>query len=129
MAEHIPVSRRWVWISYLVSAIPVILLLFSAVLKFVKPTGFDEGMNLLGWPMSLANTLGIIEAGCTIIYLIPRTAVLGAVLLTGYLGGATATHLRVGDVTFFMPVLLGMILWLGLYLREPRLKALLPLRK
>jgi hypothetical protein len=124
-----PVSKRWLWISYLVSAIPVILLLFSAVLKFVKPTGFDEGMAQMGWPMSLANTLGIIELGCTIIYLIPRTAVLGAVLLTGYLGGATATHLRINDVTFFMPVIVGMVVWLGLYLREPRLRALLPLRK
>ena len=72
--------------------------------------------------------LGILEVACTVIYLIPRTAVLGAILLTGYLGGATATHVRIGE-PWFMPVLLGVVVWLGIYLRDPRLRALIPLRR
>jgi hypothetical protein len=72
--------------------------------------------------------LGAIEICCALLYAIPRTAVLGAVLLTGYLGGAIATHVRVGDPSFVTPLVLGMIAWAGLYLRDPRLRALLPLR-
>jgi hypothetical protein len=78
--------------------------------------------------MSLALGLGITEVACTIIYLIPRTAVLGAILLTGYFGGATATHVRVGDPSFVGPVVLGVLVWLGLFLRDDRLRALIPLR-
>jgi len=72
--------------------------------------------------------LGILELACTIIYAIPRTAVLGAILLTGYLGGAILTHLRIGD-PFWNPIIPGVLVWLGLYLRDPRLRALAPLRK
>jgi len=74
-------------------------------------------------------TLGIVEASCAILYLIPRTAVLGAILVTGYLGGAVATHARVGDPAFITPALLGVIAWLGLFLRDRRVRALIPLRR
>lgn len=88
-----------------------------------------EGFTKFGYPESLLRVLGIVELTCTIIYLIPRTAVLGAILLTGYLGGATATHARVSDPSFVMPVICGVLIWLGLYLRDLRVRALIPLRE
>jgi len=110
------------------SAIPVLMLLFSAVLKFLKPPAVIEGFTRLGLPGDLILGLGILETACTVVYLIPKLAVLGAILLTGYLGGATLTHLRVGD-PFIAPVALGVLVWGGLFLREPRLRALIPLRR
>lgn len=109
------------------SALPVLMFCFSAVMKFVQPAGFSEGMTHLGIPVSHALGLGILELACTLLYLLPRTSVLGAILLTGYLGGATAIHVRVGD-PFLMTIVLGVLLWGGLFLREPRLRALIPLK-
>jgi len=120
-------STGILWTSYVVSAIPVAMMIFSAVLKFF-PSVVADGFNQLGWPVGLAPILGVIELACVIVYLYPRTAVLGAILVAGYLGGATATHVRVGDGFFFAPFLLGVLAWVGLWLREPRLKALLPFR-
>jgi hypothetical protein len=122
-----PVSNKAVIAGWILGVIPCLLLLFSAAMKFARPAPVVEGFTKLGWPDRLALALGILELTCTILYLIPRTAVLGAILLTGYLGGATATHVRIGE-PFIMTVILGIVLWLGLYLREPRLRALLPLR-
>jgi hypothetical protein len=116
-----------VWTGYLVSAIPVLMLLFSGVLKFVKDPVVEE-FNRLGYGENLILVIGVLEISCTVVYLIPRTSVLGAILLTGYLGGATATHVRIGDPSFFAPFILGVLLWLGLYLRDSRLRALLPLK-
>ena len=117
-----------VWVGYIMGALPALMLLMSALMKFVKPPPVVEGFAHLGLPDSLALGLGILELICTVIYLVPRTSVLGAILLTGYLGGATVTHLRVGD-PFFMPVLLGMLIWGGLFLRDHRLRTLIPLRR
>ena len=122
-----PVSKPVLWAGRIVSAIPVLLLLFSGVMKLAKPAPVVEGFLRLGYPERLALGLGILELACTVIYVIPRTAVLGAILLTGYLGGATATHVRVGD-PFLATVILGALVWLGLFLRDARLRALLPLR-
>jgi len=122
------VSKKMLWAGRIMSALPVLMLLMSAVMKFMKPASVVEGFAHLGLPESLALGLGILELACTVVYLIPRTSVLGAILLTGYLGGATATHLRVGD-PFFMPVILGMLVWGGLFLRDARLWALIPLRR
>jgi hypothetical protein len=116
------------WGGYIASAIPVLMLLFSGVMKLVKPAFLVEEFGRLGYDENLAFGIGILEIGCTVVYLIPRTSILGAILLTGYLGGATATHVRIGDPSFFMPVILGVLVWLGLYLRDHRLRALLPLR-
>ena len=123
-----PVSKAALWVGYIMSAIPVLMLLFSAVMKFVQPPAVMEGFKKLGLPEKLATSLGILELTCTVLYVIPRTAVLGAVLLTGYLGGATVTHLRVGE-PFFGPVLFGVLVWGGLFLRDARLRALIPLRR
>src|SRR5262249_52760673 len=109
------------------SALPVLLLLVSGVMKLVKPAFVAEGFVHLGYPEGLALGIGLLELVCTILYVIPRTSVLGAVLLTGYLGGATATHVRVGE-PFYLQVLLGVLVWGGLYLRDERIRALLPRR-
>jgi len=126
MSESRP-SKVATIVGWILGILPCLLLIFSATMKFVQPASMQEGLDHLGWPMRLMIYLGIVELGCTILYLIPKTAVLGAVLFTGYLGGATATHTRVGD-PWFGPVLFGVVLWLGLYLRDRRIRALLPLR-
>src|SRR5574341_63480 len=122
-----PVSRKMLWAGRIASALPVLMLLFSGVMKLVKPTSVVEGFVQLGYPESLALGIGILELACTVVYMIPRTSVLGAILLTGFLGGATATHVRIGDPAFVFPVALGVLVWLGLFLRDDRLRALLPL--
>jgi hypothetical protein len=115
------------WVGYVLSALPVLTLLFSGALKLAKPASVVTEFTRLGWPESLVVAIGIIELTCAIIYAIPRTAVLGAILLTGYLGGAVATHVRIEE-NFIPPVIVGVLVWLGLYLRDPRLRALIPLR-
>ena len=121
-------SKKVLWAGWIVTALPVLMLLFSGVMKLAKPTPVVEGFAKLGYPEHLALGIGILETACTILYMVPQTAVLGAILLTGYLGGATATHVRVGD-PYFATVILGMVVWLGLYLRDARLRALIPLRR
>ena len=121
-------SKKMQWTGYIVTALPVLLLLFSGVMKLIKPASVMEGFVHLGYPESLAVGIGIVELTSVMLYVIPQTAVLGAILLTAYLGGATATHLRIGEPVF-MPILLGVLVWGGLYLREVRLRMLVPLRK
>jgi uncharacterized membrane protein YphA (DoxX/SURF4 family) len=115
------------WAGWVITILPALSLIMSAVFKFMKPPEVLEGFTHLGWPDTLALALGIIELTCTILYLIPTTAVLGAILLTGYLGGAIATHVRIEE-GFVAPVIIGILIWLGIYLREPRLRAILPFR-
>ena len=126
--QPVLVSQKMLWTGRIMSALPVLMLTFSGVMKLLNPPGLADGFNHLGVPVNLALGLGILELSCTIIYVIPRTAVLGAILLTGYLGGAVLTHLRVGD-PFLAPVLPGVLLWGGLYLRDPWLRTLIPLRR
>jgi len=129
-APTAPVSKQALWAGRILGALPLLMLLPSATMKFLKPPEVIEGFVRLGYPESLALGLGILELACTAVYLIPRTSVLGAILLTGYLGGATATHVRVGDPfsMFIIPVILGVLVWGGLFLCDPRLRALIPLR-
>jgi hypothetical protein len=129
-AQPAPVSTRKLWAGIIISALPALFLLFDGVMKLVKSPIVVETTVQFGYPESVILGLGIVLTVCTVIYVIPRTAVLGALLLTGYLGGAVATNLRVGDPLFnvIMPVVLGALIWGGLYLRDVRLRALLPLR-
>ena len=120
-------SKTTIWAGRILSGLPALLLLFSGAMKLYGGPGLAEGLTHLNLPLSLAVPLGILEITCTLIYLLPRTSVLGAILLTGYMGGAILTHLRVGD-PFYMQVLLGVFVWGGLYLREPRLGELIPIR-
>lgn len=123
-----PVSKGMLWTGRVLSALPVLVFMFSASMKFMPSPEFAEGLSKMGWKETQAAGLGVLELLCTAIYVVPQTSVLGAILLTGYLGGAVATHVRVGD-PFTAAVVLGVLLWGGLFLREPRLKALLPLRR
>jgi len=124
-------SKKGVWTGRVLSGLVVLFLIPDGIIKFIKPAPVVDAFAHLGLPLSLANTLGVLLLLCTAIYVFPRTSVLGAILLTGYLGGAVATHLRVGDPLFshvLFPTYLGVLLWLGLYLRDSRLRALIPLR-
>jgi hypothetical protein len=113
------------------SALPALFLVMDGVMKLMKPEFVVKATVQLGYPESVIVLLGIVVLVCVILYVIPRTTVLGAILLTGYLGGAVATHVRVGDPLFshaLFPVYFAILLWGGLYLREERLRALIPLR-
>lgn len=125
-----PVSKAALWTGYIMSVLPALFLLLDGVMKLVKPVQVVEATMKLGYPESILSGLGIILLSCTILYLIPRTSVLGAILLTGYLGGAVASHVRAGDDPFpiLFPIVFGALLWGGLVLRDARLRALLPLR-
>lgn len=119
------------WAGYILSGLPALFLLMDAVGKFVKPEPVVTGTLELGYHESVILPLGIVLLVSVILYVIPRTAILGAVLLTGYLGGAVATHVRVGNPLFshiLVPVYLGIFVWLGLYLRDTRLRKLVPFR-
>ncbi len=119
-------NKSSLWAGRILSALPVLFLLLDGVMKIVKPAFVVEATVQLGYPESVIVTLGVVLVACTILYLIRRTAVLGAILLTGYLGGAVATHVRVGGPLFsiLMPVILGVMLWGGLYLRDERVRSL-----
>jgi hypothetical protein len=121
-------SGKIVWTGRVITGLVSLLFLFSAAMKFMGGAEVKEGIAHLGLPESMIIPLGILEAACTVIYLIPATSVLGAILLAGYIGGAICTHWRVGD-PFLGQVAIGLVIWLGIYLREPRLKALIPLRR
>ncbi len=114
------------------SAVPALFLFIDGVGKLVKPAPVVEGTIQLGYPESVLLGLGIVLLTCTVLYVVPRTAVLGAILLTGYLGGAIATHVRVGSPLFshiLFPVYVAVLIWGGLYMRDERLRALIPLRR
>jgi hypothetical protein len=121
-------SRKVYWIGWVMSVLPCLMLLFSAAMKFAQPPAVIEGFKHLGWPERLAVPIGILELACTIVYLVPQTAVLGAILLTGYLGGAMATHIRLGE-PFITHIVFGVVIWGGIFLRDPRLRALIPLQR
>jgi hypothetical protein len=121
------VSKTAFYTGWVLSILPALMLTMSATFKFTQPPDVVKGFEHLGWPLGLAVALGVVELACVVIYLFPKTAVLGAILLTGYLGGAVAAHVRLEE-QFAMPVILGVMLWGGLYLRDIRLRALLPFR-
>jgi hypothetical protein len=104
-------------------------MLYSASLKLSHGPGIVEPwVKVFGFPESTMTAIGLVELVCAIIYAVPRTSVLGAVLVTGYLGGAIASHVRLGQ-SFLTPLLVAVIAWLGIWLRDPRLPEVLPLRK
>jgi DoxX-like family len=131
-AQSVPPSKRRLWTGRIMSALPALFLFIDAVGKLLKPAPVVEGTVQLGYPESVLLGLGIVLLTCTVLYVIPRTAIFGAILLTGYLGGAVATHVRVGSPLFshiLFPVYLAVLIWGGLYLRDERLRALIPLRR
>jgi hypothetical protein len=128
-SKRISSSRRRAGLA--IAGVAVLFLLFDSVIKLLALRPVVESFAQLGYPADIARGIGALLLGCLLLYVIPRTSVLGAILLTGYLGGAVATHLRVGDPLLshvLFPVYVGVLLWGGLFLREQRLGALVPLR-
>ncbi len=132
-APVVTTFNKALWIGRILSGLVVLFLLVDAGFKLIRPLPAPavEAFGKLGYPVGLAAGIGILLLVCVALYLIPRTSVLGAILLTGYLGGAVASHVRVGDPWFshaLFPVYVGLLVWGGLYLREARLRDLIPLR-
>jgi DoxX-like family len=119
------VSSKRMWTGRIVSALPVLALGFSAITKILRVDAVLQGMAHYGYPEHVIVPIGIVELLVAIIFAIPRTSFLGAILITGYLGGATATNVRIGDPSYLMTVLLGVLAWVGLYLRDNRLRTLI----
>ena len=123
-----PTSKAKMWTGYVLSALPSLMLLMSSTMKLSHNPKIVEGFTTLGFAEGLLTKLGIVELLCVVAYLVPATSVIGAVLVTGYLGGAIVTELRVGHA-IVMPLLLGILAWGGLYFRDERIRALIPLRQ
>jgi DoxX-like family len=124
------VSKKRLWAGRIMSALAVLFLTFDGVTKVVKEVHVLAATAQLGFPESTIVGIGILLLGCTALYVIPRTSTIGAILLTGYLGGATASQVRVGKPLFdtLFPVIFGVLIWGGLFLRDERLRALVPLQ-
>lgn len=120
-------GKAMVWSGRVISGLVGVAFLMSAFMKLKGGPELDEGIKLMGLPESMVLPLAILEITCAVIYLIPQTAVLGAILLAGYMGGAICTHWRVGDM-FIPQIVLGVLVWLGIFLREPKLRSILPIR-
>lgn len=131
MDPSTPVAKKALWAGYIISGLVVLMLLMSATFKFMSPPDVLKEFARLGYAEGHAVGLGILEVACVVVYAIPQTAVLGAILLTGYLGGATATHVRIDDplTNLIGPIVFGLLAWLGLYLRDRRLRDLIPIRR
>ena len=125
-------GKGMIWAGRIVSALPILFLTFDSVIKLIKIQAVNDAMAQLGYPDSLSRPLGALLLACVLVYVIPQTSVLGAILLTGYLGGAVATHLRHQDPLFshvLFPVYVGVLVWLGIFLRDKRIRALVPIRR
>ena len=119
-----PTASRGLWAGRALSGLVVAFLLFDGAIKLIPIAAVIEGSQRLGFPVALARHLGLLLIAATALHLVPRTQLLGAVLVTAYLGGATCSHVRIGD-PFWFPILMGAMLWTGYYLRSPRLRAFL----
>ena len=130
-ARSVPVTTKAVWAGRVISGLCVLFLLADGTAKLFKPAPVLEACAELGIPETAVVGIGVLLLACTVVYAIPATSVLGAILLTGYLGGAVATHVRVSGPAFpvVFATLFGVLVWLGLFLREPRLHALIPFRR
>ena len=131
--EAAPISNAALWSGRVMSGLVVLFLIFDATIKLIPIQPVIDSMNELGYPptVELARGIGIVTAVCIVLYVWPRTAMLGAILMTGLFGGAIATHLRIGSPVFshlLFGVYLGLLAWGGLWLRDPRLRAILPWR-
>ncbi|MDX8516289.1 DoxX family protein [Mesorhizobium captivum] len=134
ISEAVPVSNGALWTGRALSAIVVLFMIFDGVIKLPPLSIVTETMVELGWPAdpNIARLIGIIGLVSTVLYALPRTSVLGAILLTAYMGGAISTHVRIGNPLFshtLFGVYLGVILWGGLYLRDAKVRALIPLTR
>jgi hypothetical protein len=124
-------QKRWIfWVGWVVSLWPVFVVASSATWKLTRNAWYVAEFARIGWQESSLNLLSFLQLGCIVLFLIPRTSVLGAILLTGYLGGAIATYVRIGEpYPVLVPLSTSMIAWAGLYLRDQRLRSLIPIRR
>ena len=122
------ISSASLWTGRIFSVLVFLFMLFDGGIKVLRMAPAVEGTARLGYPTSLVLPIGLVALVCTFLYAIPRTSILGAILLTGYLGGATATQVRVQDPWFFFPVAIGVMVWVGPFLMDERLRVLIPLR-
>jgi hypothetical protein len=124
-------SKKMVWTGRIISGICILFLIVDAVMKLLNTKVSIEGSAQIGWPEDKVVSIGFMLLICTILYVIPGTAILGAILLTAYLGGATAIMLRAGNPghPYFFPVFFGILVWLGLFLRDSKLREMIPLKK
>lgn len=121
-------GRAWgLWIGWALSVLVALLLVMGGAMGLAHPPAVLEGFQKYGYPSSAIVPVALAELSCAVLYLIPQTSVLGAILLTGYLGGAVSTHVRASE-GFVPAVVVGVVAWFALFLREPRLRALTPLR-
>jgi len=123
--------KTWiVWVGRVISVAPVFILLWSARMKLTHDVWYVAEWSRIGWNPNAVSGVGLVQVTCLVLYLIPQTAVLGTVLLTGYLGGAIASYVRMGEpYPVLVPLTTCLLAWLGLYLREERLRVLLPFRR
>jgi hypothetical protein len=131
-AQAAPISKGQLWAGRILSGIAVLFMLFDTVIHAMKPPAVIQGFAQLGFPLSIAIPLSAIEFIAVVLYVIPRTSAFGAILLTGYLGGAVAAQVRIGAPLFstvLAPIYVALFLWGGLYLRDERVRALIPLRR
>jgi DoxX-like protein len=127
-----PVSKKRIRAGEVVSGIAILFLLFDSIIKVMVIAPVAESFGQLGYPVSLARGIGLLQLVCLAIYVVPRTSILGAILLTGYLGGAVATHVRVGSPLLthvLFPIYIAALLWGGLFLRDDRVRALIAPRR
>jgi DoxX-like family len=130
VSETARISKGALWTGRIISAWAALMFTFDGVSHLMKPVPVVEAFAQLGYPLSASVGIGVVLLICTAIYVTPRTSILGAILLTGYLGGAVSTHVRAGSPLFetVFPVIFGGLVWLGVYLRDTDLRALIPLR-
>lgn len=132
VTQTAPISKGRLWASRIMFGLVLLFLVFDGAFKFVTSPEVAEIYGKLGYSPDVGPTLGVIILLCTLLYAIPRTAVLGAILLTGYFGGAVATHFRVGEPLFtsiLFPIYIGIFVWGALYLRDTRVSSLIPVRR
>ena len=128
IAQTIPVSKTRLWASWIITALIALFLFFDALMKIIMVDQVIEATVRLGYSQSSVYGIGLTLLLCTVLYVIPKTSVLGAILLTAYLGGATNTHIRIGE-PFYFPVIFGILIWLSVYLRNKKLRDLVPIIK
>jgi uncharacterized membrane protein YphA (DoxX/SURF4 family) len=124
--------KKWqLWLGRILSAVPILMMTFAGLMKLTHaPQMVASWVNQFGWPENRMTLVGLIEVTCALLFAIPRTAVLGAILVSGFFGGAVVSHLRIGDDGgAVVPIVLAALAWLGLYLRDERLRSLIPLRR
>jgi hypothetical protein len=129
VVQAAPISNKTVWIGRSISALVVAFLLFDGFGKVFAESHVVKAMGELGWPEGQTVGLGILVLACAVVYVVPRTSILGGIVLTAFLGGATAAKVRIEDPSLFFSVAVGILAWVGLFLRDERLRALVPLRR